>query len=86
MTITGTQTTSLVYREVLPANEIIIRVSFHITKFASVFEIKRTRKNSKGKLHVSVPALITVTPEQMNLPNLNLKTHESIPPITAQSS
>jgi len=47
VTITGTQTTSLVYGEVLRTYEIIIRVSFHITKFASVFEIKKTRKNSK---------------------------------------
>ena len=50
MTITGTQTTSLVYGEVLYTYEIIICVSFHVTKFALVFEMKQPRKNSKGKL------------------------------------
>lgn len=83
MTITGTQTTILAYGEVLLTYEIIIRVSFHITKFASVLEIKQTRKNSKGNLLVSLPALITVTPKEMDHPNLNLQSHESIPPITA---
>lgn len=66
--------------------EIIICVSFHINKFASVFEIKQSRKNSKGKLLVCLLALITVTPNQMDNPNLNLQTHKSIPPITAHFS
>jgi hypothetical protein len=86
VTITRTQTTSLVYGEVLHTYEIKIRVSFHVTKFASVFEIKQTRKNSKGKLLVCLSALITVMPKQMDPPNLNLRTQESIPPITAHFS
>jgi hypothetical protein len=51
-----------------------------------VFEIKQTRKISKGKLLVCLTALIAVTPKQMDHPNLNLQTRESIPLITAHFS